>query len=163
MRFMGRELKWFVPDIVTEVIDRLSAGESLRAICSYLPDRETLREPNTFPTEHAVRWWVIEDIEGFASQYTRARDVGLDCMADLALEVSARPQPGTITKDSPLNGIEVTTRDSVDRAKLHADTLKWYLSKLAPKRYGDRLKLEHEGQVDVFERLRDARKRVKKT
>ena len=33
--------------------------------------------------------------------------------------------------------IETITADMVERAKLQLDARKWYLSKLAPKRYGD--------------------------
>jgi hypothetical protein len=34
---------------------------------------------------------------------------------------------------------EVITGDMIERARLQVDTRKWYTSKLAPKRYGDRL------------------------
>jgi hypothetical protein len=33
--------------------------------------------------------------------------------------------------------VETITADMVERAKLQLDARKWYLSKLAPKRYGD--------------------------
>lgn len=50
---------------------------------------------------------------------------------------------------------EVTTGDSVERSKLRVDTRKWYLSKLAPKRYGDRIQIDTDDQPnDSLEELR---------
>lgn len=112
------------------------------------------------PARATVDDWIINDVNGFADQYARARNRGLDVMADQALEVSATSVEGKQTKRSLLTGTEVTTRDAVDRSRLHVDTLKWYLSKLAPKRYGDRLALEHVTDASLAERLIAARKRT---
>lgn len=78
------------------------------------------------PSEAAVRRWVVEDYEGFAAQYTRARDIGLDCVADEVFEIAD---------------------DGSDhqRDRLRFDARRWYLSKLAPKRYGDKITQEHTG------------------
>ncbi len=35
--------------------------------------------------------------------------------------------------------VEITTADAVDGSRLTVDTLKWYLCKLAPKKYGDKI------------------------
>ncbi len=37
--------------------------------------------------------------------------------------------------------VEIMTGDMVDRARLQVDARKWLLSKMAPKKYGDRLEL----------------------
>ncbi len=37
--------------------------------------------------------------------------------------------------------------EHVQRSRLRVDTRKWFLSKLAPKRYGDRQAVEISGQV----------------
>ncbi len=78
------------------------------------------------PSEAAVRRWVVEDYEGFAAQYTRARDIGLDCVADEVFEIAD-------------DGSEH------QRDRLRFDARRWYLSKLAPKRYGDKITQEHTG------------------
>jgi hypothetical protein len=48
----------------------------------------------------------------------------------------------------------------IDHRRLKVDTRKWYLSKLAPKRYGDRIAVEHSGSVSIEDRLRAGRARV---
>lgn len=142
----------FSADIADELLTRLSSGESLRSIC----------KDEHMPHESTVRSWVVHDSpEGFAKRYTLARDIGLDCKADEFLEVAAQPLPAKVITVGP-KGREVKVMDAVDRSRLHADSLKWYLSKLAPKRYGDRLALEHSGSLTISERLIAARKRTNK-
>jgi hypothetical protein len=157
----------YTPALATEICKRLADGESLRSIC---------RDPDgVFPNRATVIEWVTIDREGFASQYARARDIGLDVMAERALEIAATPAKAYKVKrtrvvgavatdgdDDPELGTEIesTSGDAVDRSKLHVDTLKWYLSKLAPKRYGDKIQVEHSGNVSIEDRLRAGRARV---
>lgn len=76
------------------------------------------------PPESTVRLWAQSDAgPGFAAEYTRARDVGLDCQLDRMLAVSRDKK-----RDPKCRAVEI-------------DALKWRLSKMAPKRYGDRLEL----------------------
>lgn len=106
----------YTPKIAKEICDRLAQGESLRSIC----------KDDHLPTESAVRGWVVDDREDFSAQYTRARDLGLDCRADMI-------------------GERIETESDVARARLLFDHERWYLSKLAPKRYGDKIQAEHTG------------------
>jgi hypothetical protein len=66
-----------------------------------------------------------------AKQYARARQALLDKMADEILELADAPVP---VLD---NG--ATDNALVRQRQLQVDTRKWFLSKLAPKIYGDRL------------------------
>lgn len=76
--------------------------------------------------------WVGEDPE-LAERYTRAREVLVERMAAETLEIA----------DQPVGSTEHGTTDSgaVQKQRLQVDTRKWLLSKLAPKRYGDRMTL----------------------
>lgn len=102
----------FTPELAEAICDRLANGESLRTIC----------QADDMPAESTVRHWAKEDREGFFAQYTRARDVGLDCMADRVL-----------------HDADTATDAAIGRLKM--DARRWYLSKMAPKRYGDKLEL----------------------
>jgi len=100
----------YSPEIADAICERLANGESLRSIC---------RDEN-MPDERTVRDWVISDHNGFSPQYTRARDIALDRMADDVIDIA-------------------DTADDPQKARLRFDARRWYLSKLAPKRYGDKL------------------------
>lgn len=114
-----------------KILARLSAGESLRAIC----------RDDGMPAESTVRLWAMEDVEGFAAQYTRARDLGLDAIADEILEIANTPVPGITKTTKADGGIEEKQGDMIEHRRLQVDSRKWYLSKLAPKRYGDKMQL----------------------
>ena len=149
-------------EIREKILRRLESGETLRSIC----------KTEGMPTEGAVREWADQDQpEGFGTRYAQARDMGLDAMANLTLDVAATPvkarQVKTVHTGEPSTEdfedgveVEVVTKDAVERSRLHVDTLKWYLSKLAPKRYGDRIAVEHSGNIGIEERLRAGRKRA---
>jgi hypothetical protein len=111
---------------------RLARGETLRAICR---DEE-------FPPESTVRRWALEDIDGFAARYAYARQLGLDAMADQLLEI-ADDGSNDFTIDS--NGNRVANNEHINRSRLRVDTRKWYLAKLAPKRYGDKVDVNMGG------------------
>lgn len=92
------------------------------------------------PPEVTVRRWVIDDVEGFSAQYARARDMGLDSMADEIIAIADTPEIGTKSV-SKVTGLEITEGDMVEHRRLRVDVRKWYLSKLAPKKYGEKVAL----------------------
>ena len=100
---------------IAEIIcERLALGESLRSICN----------DESMPVESTVRAWALDDREGFYAQYVRARNIALDIMADEIIEI-ADGQEDAQTK------------------RIRFDARRWYLSKLAPKRYGERQQIDH--------------------
>jgi hypothetical protein len=76
--------------------------------------------------------WVGDDLE-LADNYARARDLRHYKLADEILEVS-RQSPSLL----PTGGLDSV---SVQKHKLIVDSLKWTLSKLAPRKYGDRIEI----------------------
>lgn len=103
-----------------------------------------------------MRQWVIDNREGFSAHYTRARDIGLDALADEAIEIADTPMIGEKRKVKGTGDtaeVEVTTGDMVERARLRVEARKWYLSKLAPKKYGD--KLEVSGTLNHTHHLKE--------
>lgn len=130
---MDRKSQWG-EDTRELILDKLSIGKSLREICSV----------EGMPSESLVRKWVILD-EAFGAQYTRAREAGMESLADEILDI-ADSQEGDVLKTE--DGREITNHDAIQRAKLRVDTRKWIMSKIAPKKYGDRLDLNHTGSID---------------
>lgn len=124
----------YTPEIAATICERLAAGESLRAIC---------RDAG-MPHERTVRRWVLDDVEGFSPQYARAREMGLDAMADEVLEISDTPVEGVRREESD-DGYKEVREDMLGHRKLQVDTRKWLLSKLAPKKYGERTAMELTG------------------
>lgn len=82
----------------------------------------------------------MDDVEGFAAQYTRAREFGYQTMADELLEIS---DDGTNDYRPPDDegGDPLVDHEHIQRSKLRVDTRKWLLSKALPKVFGEKLEL----------------------
>jgi len=119
--------KIFTPQLFDEICDRLATGESLRAIC---------RDP-LMPDERAVRKWVTKEGSNLGPQYALAREMGFDSLAEQVIEIS----------DTPCLGPDgFVDNGAVQRARLMADSRRWFLSKAMPKKYGDKVTQEITGE-----------------
>ena len=76
--------------------------------------------------------WTVENAE-LSEAYARARETLIERMAAETLAIA----------DAPVGSTEHGTTDSgaVQKQRLQVDTRKWMLSKLAPKKYGDKVTL----------------------
>ena len=76
--------------------------------------------------------WMNDDPK-LAEEYARARDDLIEHIASEILDIA----------DQPVGSTESGTTDSgaVQKQRLQVDTRKWLLSKLAPKKFGDKLEL----------------------
>lgn len=79
-----------------------------------------------------------------AEQYARAKEAQIEALADEMLEIADNPTGDVYADDE--GGMRLAP-DVVQRSRLRVDTRKWLLSKLAPKKYGDKVDIEHTGAV----------------
>lgn len=110
-------------DIVAHICSEMSAGRSLRSICADdgMPDKSTV-----------FRW--LAKHEAFRDQYAKAQDDRASAMAEDILDIADQ-------YDNLQDKIDV---EHIQRAKLRIDTRKWLMSKMAPKRYGDKAEIDHK-------------------
>jgi hypothetical protein len=80
--------------------------------------------------------------DALAEQYARAIETRYDVLADDIMQISDDGLNDTYVDD---DGKKRTDHDVIARSKLRVDSRKWLLSKLAPKKYGDRVAQEHSG------------------
>lgn len=113
------------------ICDQIASGKSLRSIC----------KPKKMPAASTVCLWLTQHPD-FAEQYARAREAQADTLAEETLEI-ADDQSGDYDADGNFNG------EHVQRSRLRVDTRKWFASKVAPKKYGDKLDHEHSGNVGI--------------
>ncbi len=132
------------------ICDLLVDGKSLRTICSTakMPSRSTV-----------IRW--LAENEGFRNQYARARELQADTLAEEILDIADKAVLGErLKKDGKGKVLERQTGDMVERSKLMIDARKWYAGKLQPKKYGERVALDHGVQDNLADKLRAARERA---
>lgn len=125
--------------IADEICERIAKGESLRKICE--ADRDDF-----IPARSTVFKW-LEENKPFADQYANARARQADHYADEIIDIADSPN----MTEGP-NG-EAQLRDPA-RDRLRVDARKWVASKLAPKKYGDKLDIEAKVSLTHEEALK---------
>lgn len=88
-----------------------------------------------WPSARTIHRW-IESNEAFRQKYARARERQADYLAQQIIEIADDGRRDyTVDED----GHEAVDHDHIARSRLRVDARKWAASKLAPKKYGDKL------------------------
>jgi hypothetical protein len=125
----------YAPRIAEVILERIAGGESLRAVCGEAG----------MPSFQSWLRWVAEDRDGLRARYSVAIDMRAQFLVDELIEIADTVEIGERTKTRADGSKETLTGDIVERSKLRCDARKWAASRLAPKRYGDRLAQEISG------------------
>lgn len=80
--------------------------------------------------------WLDGSRPEFSEQYARAREAQADKLAEEALQISDDGRSDTYVDG---DGNVKTDTEVIQRSKLRVDTRKWLASKMAPKKYGDKV------------------------
>ena len=89
-------------------------------------------------TATVMKW--ARDIPEFTEQYRAAREMLLEHWAEDILEISDDGRNDYIEdNDSEGNQVRRVDHDHISRSKLRVDSRKWLLSKLAARKYGDKV------------------------
>lgn len=106
------------------ICERLAHGESLNRICQdkAMPSRSTV-----------IRW--LGKHPAFCDLYAQARRFQADFLLDEMLDIA-----DGLPSDA--------TQAQITAAKLRIDARKWFISKVAPKRYGDSGTGFEDGKTD---------------
>lgn len=134
---MGRPTD-FTPETANEICERLSKGESLRSICA---DEES----GWLPSARTVHRWLASEedwAKEFRQQYAHAREAQADTLVDEIIEIADQPNVRT-------NADGETVASDPQRDRLRVDARKWVASKLAPKKYGERIALDVDAKVQA--------------
>lgn len=123
--------------------------KTARRICEGIISGMTLRQicaQDGMPAKSTVFKWLSEK-DDFSDQYARARELQSEHLADEILEICDDGTNDWMLRENKdgstawqLNG------EHVQRSRLRVDSRKWLMSKMAPKRYGDKQQLEHTGK-----------------
>lgn len=121
-------------EVIEAILGHIDDGASLRAACVKID----------FPRKTFERW--LESDPELCAQYERARANRSDKIFEEMLMIADTPLIGKIETTKEW-GVEEKTADMIEHRRLQVETRKWMLGKMAPKKYGDRVELEHSGEV----------------
>lgn len=133
---VGRPTK-YTPELVAPLLVKLAEGKSLSAICKdpSLPSRETVYQ--------WISSWSPYYIKEFSDNYARARELQMESWADDIIEIA-----DDATNDITVNdeGEERVNHEHIQRARLRVDARKWVMSKIVPRKYGDKVEQQITGK-----------------
>lgn len=126
----------YTQEVADTICDRLAEGESLRAIC----------RDEAMPAMSTVFKWLTQQ-PTFAEQYTRAREEQAEALADEIVAIADEVDVSVKHEGEDVKlALDAT---SVARNRLRVEARKWAASKLKPKKYGDKVDLNHAGSIEA--------------
>lgn len=125
-------------ETASAICARLASGEPLVKICrgEEMPHVSTV-----------YRWLSAQD--AFRDMYARAREDQADTLADEIQAIADEPMVGEKITRKANGDVETVEGDMIEHRRLRVDARKWIAAKLKPRKYGDRVELEHGGSMVV--------------
>jgi len=141
----------FSQAVADRICSRIADGESLRSICS---DEDMPSQVSVF------RWLGDERYADFGKQYASAREAQADSIFDEILDIADDGRNDWMEKRDEEGGNLgwKENGEAINRSRLRIDARKWMAGKLRPKKYGDKLALEHDVSDTLADRLMRAQK-----
>lgn len=119
-----------IEEIFNRIMSEIIHGRALRNI---LKD-EGMPAPETFYV------WLDQD-ESKSKRYARACEYRADAIFDEIIDIADETDNDTIYDIE--TGAEKPNHEWIARSRLRVDSRKWIASKLAPKKYGDKIDVDH--------------------
>ncbi len=113
-----------------EICNHIAEGNSLASYCRV--------EGNA--KYSTIMQWLVKH-ESFAEKYTRAREEQGEADADAVSDIRMKVMSGELDPQA---------------ARVAMDAAKWTAAKRKPKKYGEKLELEHSGSVSLTPDARQA-------
>lgn len=132
---VGRPEIWS-QELADRVCEKIAQGYSMRTVCA----------PDDMPAISTLFKWLREKPE-FTQQYARATEERTEAMAEDILDIADDGSNDLMTIQKGDQTYEVENREVTNRSRLRVDTRKWLMSKMKPKKYGDKLDLTSDGKA----------------
>jgi hypothetical protein len=120
----------YTPELAARICAEIGEGSKLTDVC----------QADDMPSDRTVYAWLASKPE-FSQQYARAMEERTNAMAEEILEIA--DESGFDA--SVVDGRAIVNSEAINRARLRVDTRKWLMSKMAPKKYGDKIEQQHTG------------------
>lgn len=124
----------YTPELADAICTRIASGESLRSIC----------EDEAMPAQSTVYLWLMRE-QGFSEQYARARELQAETFVDEIVEIADDGHNDWMLRKFGNDERWVENGEAMRRSQIRIDARKWHASKLAAKKYGDKVQVAGDG------------------
>jgi hypothetical protein len=125
----------YSPELVSEICSRIADGQSVREIA----------RDDAMPAMSTIFAWLSKHSE-FTEQYARAKEAQAEYLAEEILDIADDGSNDWMErKNKDGSSYTVENGEAMQRSRLRVDARKWLLSKLLPKKYGDKIEQTLQG------------------
>ncbi len=127
-------------EIVDEICEEIATTN--KGIATILSQKEEYPSEKTF-----FNWLNNDDNKEFLQLYARAKERQAERLASEIIAIADDSREDTETRyDQNGAPYEVENKEYTNRSRLRVDTRKWIMSKLLPKKFGDKVDLTSDGK-----------------
>jgi len=110
------------------ILSEIEKGRSLRSVL----------EDENMPSSSTFFIW-LDESEEKSKQYARATTLRADFLFDELLHIAYTTEEGETITEKGNGQTEISKGDMLGHRRLKVDALKWALSKMNPKKYGEKI------------------------
>lgn len=122
-------------DLAFKICGLIAEGLSLRSVCKAdeMPDKSTV-----------FRW--LREHKEFQDQYANACAERTEAMGEDILDIADDGSNDLMIIQKGNQTYEIENKEVTNRSRLRVDTRKWLMSKMKPKKYGDKIDMTTNGK-----------------
>lgn len=125
-------------ELADRICEQLAIGKSLRTTC----------KADDMPEIRSIFRW-LRLYPNFSQQYAKAKEESADALFEETIDIADDGSNDWMDNNDPDNPGYRLNGEHYQRSRLRVDTRKWMLSKIKPKKYGDKIEHEHSGKLSL--------------
>lgn len=124
-------------ELADRICSELASGKSMRTVC----------KPDDMPSMDTIFRWIREKPE-FSEHYAKAKAEAADALVEEMIDIADSGTNDWMENHDPDNPGYRANGEHIQRSRLRVETRKWIAAKLKPKKYGEKLDMNHGIQPD---------------
>jgi len=129
----------YTQELADRICSELALGKSLRTVC---------KSDDTPEISTIFRW--LRTHPEFNQQYAKAKEESADALLEETMDIADDGSNDWIASNDPDNPGYRTNGEAIQRSRLRVDVRKWAMSKLKPKKYGEKIDATVGGAINVI-------------
>ncbi len=136
MAHPGGRPEIYTQELADKICERIAEGYSMRTVC----------KPDEMPAMSTVFKWFRTKPE-FVDQYAKATQERTEAMSEDILDIADDGSNDLMTIQKGKESYTIENKEVTNRSRLRVDTRKWLMSKMKPKKYGDKIDVTTDGKA----------------
>lgn len=125
----------YTQELADAVCENIAKGYSMRTVCAL----------EGMPSLTTVFKW-LRTYKEFAEQYAYATQERTEAMSEDILDIADDGSNDLMLIQKGSQVYEVENKEVTNRSRLRVDTRKWLMSKMKPKKYGEKVDVTSDGK-----------------